>query len=356
MEPKYCSPGNDKNKYSCFSNSSLKKIAHSFNNYYPEEAIDIPTKLNSKNRESFWKKIKSSMNYITKCNNERCWLENNIVKSIDDSEIEESFRPKKPHSWNQNKNTWLSTTDINNVLSQYEKNSDLKYIGAVPIDFDDELSPGICVVNELCKLELKKLYLSGYRKLAIVFNLDAHYDPGSHWVSMFVDMNNGGIYYFDSYAKEPPTEIATLMERIRIMGNEMINNGIIVDLDKEHQIKSNIRFTNGNYISKSDEFIPNTPTYVLDNNHNMNRINVTLNDNYFILNEYKNYKSIVQLGFRKFYNNIRFQFEGSECGVYSIHFITELIKGKKFIDVIHNIVDDETINKQRDYFYRPTQS
>lgn len=358
MQPQFCSPNNKTNKYSCFSNNSLIKIAKSYNNHHPDKSIVIPEKIHSKNRESFWKKLEYSMNNETYCNNEVCWLDKNIIKNIPGDQIDRSFRPEKPQSWYQNKNTWLSTTDINNVLIQYEKNSDLKYIGAVPIDFDEELSPGLCVINELCKLDLQKLYLKGYRKLAIVFNFDAHTEPGSHWVSMFADLNNGGIYYFDSYGKEPPTEIINLMERIRIMGNDLIIKGIIPNLNNEHQIVSELKETGGNKgdkISISDEFIPNTPTYMFNSkNGKMKLVKKDIDNNQIELTNAGNYNYVIQKGFRKFYNNIRFQFEGSECGVYSMHFITELIKGKKFIDVIQNIVDDKTINKQRDYFYRPS--
>jgi hypothetical protein len=354
MQPQFCSPNNQNNKYSCFNNSSLINIAESFNNHYPDKKIEIPEKLNSKNRENFWKQLKSSMNKETYCDNERCWLDKPIIKNISDNQIDKSFRPEKPYSWYQNKNTWLSTTDINNVLLQYEINSDLKYIGAVPIDFDEELSPGICVVNELCKLNLEKLYLKGYRKLAIVFNFDPHDQSGSHWVSMFVDLNNGGIYYFDSYGKEPPNEIGNLMERIRIMGNDLIKKEIIPNLDNEHQIVSKLVQKGGEKISFSNEFIPDTPTYIFNSKNSKTKlVQENLNNNQIKISEGGKYDYVIQKGFRKFFNNIRFQFEGSECGVYSIHFITELLKGKKFFDVIHNIVDDKTINKQRDFFYRP---
>ena len=357
MLSNYCSPNNKNNTFSCFNDKQLFKIAESFNNHYPEKHIEIPEKLNSNNRENFWNNLKRSMNKETYCDNEVCWLDKRVIKNISDNSIENSFRPEKPYSWYQNKNTWLSTTDINNVLSQYEKNSDLKYIGAVPIDFDQELSPGICVVNELCKLNLKKIYSNGYKKLAIVFNLDPHDQPGSHWVSMFIDMNNGGIYYFDSYGTEPPLEISVLMEKIRILGNNLITQGIINILDIEHQICSRIKKQKGGkYLAKSSEFIEDTPTYLTINKDKYGKVKLIkeiVEDDTILINDKGEYKYVIQRGFRKFYNNIRFQYEGSECGVYSIHFITELIQGKKFIDVIHNIVDDKTINKKRDYFYRP---
>ena len=75
---------------------------------------------------------------------------------------------------------------------------------------------------ELCKLDLEQLYKNGKRRLGIVFNLDPHDMPGSHWVSLFVNMNNGGIYFYDSVGKFPNKEISDLMFRIRSQGNELI--------------------------------------------------------------------------------------------------------------------------------------
>ena len=49
-----------------------------------------------------------------------------------------------------------------------KKYPDFHYIGAVPIDFDKELVIGMCVVDELCGLNLKKLYL---RKYTIYYEL-----------------------------------------------------------------------------------------------------------------------------------------------------------------------------------------
>lgn len=371
MFPKYCSPYNSKNNFSCFSNESLVVIARKYNELYSDK-ITIPDKLTNKNRKAFWEILSSKVNQKTNCNDEVCWLDSDLFKNIDRTIPNETFRPKKPLEWNQNSTTWLSTTDINNVLEQYmKKYPDFHYIGAVPIDFDKELVLGLCVVDELCKLNLKKLYLDGIRKLGIVFNLDAHDQPGSHWVSMFVDMNNGGIYYFDSYAKPPGSEVQDLMERIRVMGNKMIKDGII-DINQfsdEHAVETSYK-----KLDNKKAIIPinvdiqlDTPSFLKTNKK------IQKKDLFYVINDEmlggadkktielskslpKTNKRIVQKGFRKFYNNIRFQYKGSECGVYSIHFQTELLKGKTFFEVIKNIIDDDTINKQRDFYYSPNNN
>ena len=98
-------------------------------------------------------------------------------------------------------------------------------------------------MDELCGLDLETLYRNGKRKLGVVFNLDPHDMPGSHWVSMFVNMDNGGIYFFDSVGKFPGDEISNLMFRIREQGNKLLKNGVI-DFDEfqdTHQIVKGVQ-------------------------------------------------------------------------------------------------------------------
>ena len=47
---------------------------------------------------------------------------------------------------------------------------------------------GKCVWEELCKFELEKQIEKGKNKIGIIFNLDKHYQSGSHWVSLFIDI------------------------------------------------------------------------------------------------------------------------------------------------------------------------
>ena len=59
-----------------------------------------------------------------------------------------TFRPQGP----KKKLDWLSTTNINDVIEQYEKNyKDFLFLGAVPYDFQElrELSMGQLNFNEL---------------------------------------------------------------------------------------------------------------------------------------------------------------------------------------------------------------
>lgn len=349
-----CSPYNKSNdNISCFSNDSLLKIAEAYNKNHSDK-ISIP---NNIDRRQFWNQLKNKFHQNYKCNNETCWIDQSFINNND---LTKEIIPKKPEEWHQNKTKWLSTIEIEEVLNQF--NTDTFYfIGAVPMDFDSELKNfGMCVVEELCKIDLKKLYLKGKRQIGVVFNLDPHYKPGSHWVALYIDLNKGGIYYFDSYAEFPPNEVVNLMNRLEEMGNEMILNNII-DINKLENIHTEI-FENFNINDteiciNDNKNLRNCPTY-LSNNVNILDINnnldiIAINKNCLkVKNIPIDGKYLIQKGFRKFFNNIRFQFKYSECGMYSIHFITEFLRGKDFKQIISNVIDDDTMNGLRDYYFR----
>jgi hypothetical protein len=102
-----------------------------------------------------------------------------------------------------------------NVLEQYEltyKNFD--FIGPTPIDFD-KIVDGDCVWEELCKFSIKSHIENGKNKIGVIFNLDEHDESGSHWVSLFIDVDAHLIFYFDSAGSEIPAEIKKLVERIQ---------------------------------------------------------------------------------------------------------------------------------------------
>ena len=50
-------------------------------------------------------------------------------------------------------------------------------------------------------------------------------------------------------------------------------------------------------------------------------------------------------------NKVRHQYKNSECGMYCIYFITSLLDGKTFENIVKNIIDDDTMNGKRNDFY-----
>ena len=58
-------------------------------------------------------------------------------------------------------------------------------------------------------------------------------------------------------------------------------------------------------------------------------------------------------GFRMLYNDYQHQNKNTECGTYSIYFISQLVSGQNFYDICKNIIKDDEMVKYRDKFFRP---
>ena len=86
-------------------------------------------------------------------------------------------------------------------------------MGANPIDYDYKISSK-CVSEQLCKINIKKLFKKGIKKIGIIFNTDKHHQSGSHWIALLIDLNRKGIYYFDSVGIIYPEEINKLINKI----------------------------------------------------------------------------------------------------------------------------------------------
>ena len=72
----------------------------------------------------------------------------------------------------------------------------------------------------------------------MIFNLDTHDKPGSHWVSMFIDNNKKHVYYFDSYGDEIPQRLVRLVNTIQVQGRQYGENYEYYYNDNRHQYKN----------------------------------------------------------------------------------------------------------------------
>jgi hypothetical protein len=192
------------NKDTCYTDTALIQIKNAYNKNHPENRIKstLPS--------TVFNELKTK---LSKCNSEDCWLEELSPK--DKKYLDQHiFAPYQPTSWKKNPREWLSNIDILNVLKQYEETfSNFKFIGPTSIDFDTVIND-TCVSEELCKIQIKKFINSGINKIGIIFNLDKHDEGGSHWVSMFINIQEGIIFYFDSAANDIPNEIQKLVNVI----------------------------------------------------------------------------------------------------------------------------------------------
>jgi hypothetical protein len=261
---------------SCLPPAALERLRRVWNKEHPGHKITASgTRKNGKS-VNLWHKLKEAMRKHYHCETEFCAVKK--MKGLTEKEkapLLAYFRPEKPAEWDKKPTLWLDSFNIEDVMTQYEQaEPSFKFIGPVPIDFDTEKSFGSCIVTELCKLDINALNTKGIQKIGIVFNLDKHDEPGSHWVCAFIDIDAKSAYYFDSYGYEPEAEIVRLLERCKAQGCEKI-----------------------------------------------------------------------------YYNDIRHQRKGSECGMYCLYVIICLLRGKSFYTICKNIVDDDTMNTFRDILY-----
>ncbi len=137
------------------------------------------------------------------CDDQLCWL--NLPIMPNDEVKNDTFRPDGPNEGTK----WLSTTDIDKVLKQYESvYKDFVSFGAVPRDF-----------KKLSNLEINaphynfdNLLNSNKSKIGMVVNFDYSTGRGTHWVAVYVDLKKGQIYYSDSYGTKPIKEIKDFMD------------------------------------------------------------------------------------------------------------------------------------------------
>tara|TARA_B100000035_G_C20985456_1_gene547572 strand:- start:363 stop:1409 length:1047 start_codon:yes stop_codon:yes gene_type:complete len=330
-----CAPNNNNND-TCFPDDIISKLA--------KELETTATIKDIRNK--------------TGCNNDICVAS----KSKKPTDYLDYFKTPKPESWKDKPNTWLSTLDIDNVLNQYEnKYKDFKYFGAVPIDFDHRLISGendVCVSDDLCKLNIRELWNDGYRNFGFVFNTDRHDQPGQHWISMFVSKN--GVYFFDSTSEKPKNEIIKLMNRITddlngclcdstISPNEISEiHSVYKKLTKPAKKNTNKLFMDTEWLMKGGVlFLDDKPYKILE----IRKDHVIVSPK--ISKKYKEGTEIVEKCWRQFYNDKRHQTGNTECGVYSIYFIINMLeKGDDFLEILENIVDDNKMKENRDIFFR----
>lgn len=291
---KKCAPSKKFIDGSCLSYKSLKRIVNNYNKKNKDEIdVNLPKKM-------LVKKLESKLE--DKCSNHICWLRLDIVKELNDNDINNyTFRPTGP----KNKYDWLSTYDINNVIEQYHSiHKDFIFLGAVPYDFEN-----LPILN-LTNINFTELKNKGKVKIGLVINLDKHNQGGSHWVSLYFDLKKYQIYFFDSVGKPP-------RKRIKKFINKIIKY-FYYDLFKT-KISLNKLYKSLNKIEKTTKEI-----------------------NY--INNIMYYMDIR-------YNNIQHQFKNSECGVYCINFITRLVSGETFDNIINNVIRDEDMNYHRKIYF-----
>ena len=225
------------------------------------------------------------------CPDQTCWATLKFLKNKDDLKM--AFKAPGPSGQFE----WLSTTEINDCMERVMKiYPDFLFIGAVPIDIEDLDEFGVRSLN-YDKL-VKKM---GKTKVGIIYNLDEHYKSGSHWVAFYIDFIQKRIYYSDSSGKPPEQRVRRLVKKI------------------------------------AEKF------YFDDTGKKMNNLPVDsfMNDSPNVLEQKYDIR----------WNKLQHQYGGSECGVYSINFITRILRGDTFDEIHKNRIKDAEINICRKTYF-----
>jgi len=193
-----CHPKHKTKKFTCYDDNTLIMFKNLWNKKHHDNLI------RSSDIMSIWNELQEK---IPTCKDELCWADKEF--KVDKRN---HFSPKAPIDWA--KNLWLSNFDIEKVLKQYkEAYPNFDYLGPTPIDFDKKLGDK-CIEESICKLNISDKLKNGINKIGVSINLDTHDQNGSHWVTLFIDLEKKYIFYFDSCGVKVPKEIKELMDRV----------------------------------------------------------------------------------------------------------------------------------------------
>ena len=223
----HCSPKAKfmmKSHKSCFSKKQLLSMTKLLN-------ITVASPRN--NKDTLWNAINQHMLNVCDSNDESCWIEKMNI------DVSSSHVPIAPSKWKSNPYEWLTSVDILNVMIQYEhRYRSFKFVGVFPIDFATKTHSGSCISSELCNVQFNRI--KNKNQFGIVFNLDKHDEPGSHWICVYINMKkstpNYGFFFFDSTGNPMPPEVKRLSESVKSQAND--ENFTVYENDVQKQFKN----------------------------------------------------------------------------------------------------------------------
>jgi hypothetical protein len=209
-----CGPKIEKNGKSCFDHQTMIRIRDLWNIRHPDVVID------ANDDAEIWSEMNKRMMKV--CSTEKCWIQKEFA---DDAALKEklpyTFLPDAPKKWKSNPKEWLTSTDITDVMKQYEdKHDNFRFLGPSPIDYD-KIDGGECVWDELCNYNTVEHLKKGIHKIGVVFNLDPHYKGGSHWISMFIDYERNFVFFFDSTGEKMPPRVKRFIKMIETQASNL---------------------------------------------------------------------------------------------------------------------------------------
>lgn len=290
----YCSPERSFAKdHTCLTKKELDLLVEDYN-----KTVPVQKKVNSNQpKQRVYKKMQNAFSSVCgpNHNKEYCWVEQSFVTPHTKLKLKTAFRPKKPVAWLKNRRTWLNTYDIVDVMKQYEAlYTDFVFLGVFPIDFAKTFPTDStrCIGRGMCDFDVKSILASRKKRFAMILNLDRHDQNGSHWVSVFCNLSSKSKNYGIYYYDS--VALQPKQEVINFM-NKVVQ-----------QVSS----------------LPGRKPKV----------------------EFKSYS-----------NSIQKQTKNTECGVFSMVFLTQMLKDQiPFRELCQRMRTDDGMNELRDVLYRPT--
>jgi len=298
---------------SCLTLSMLEKIKHTYNQkhiHYPLLAVEP---------QALYHEI--SQRFEQSCKEEKCWIRQ--LLQIDGKTLENKlYRPTSPADWKKNPVEWLSNFDIEAVMNQYEEAyPEFEFLGPVPIDFDSRTKKGdesTCVSRDVCSFHLMKKVRHGKTKVGIVFNLSPSTSSGSHWVSLYVHLP-------DSLMKSKASD---KMEKGGFLETEI---GGVMKKEKKEEVENefghpwNKETAYCFFFDSAGESAPEEVKKLVKRLQKEWKFNKRLNPNgkpmYYDCNQR---------------TDADHQQGNTECGVYSLFFLTTMLTGKCAGGVLEN--------------------
>jgi hypothetical protein len=234
----------------------------------------------------------------------QCWLKQPVMKINEHSStaskqlfdaLQNAYKPHKPSAWKKNRREWLNTFDILTVMKQYEaKYTTFEFLGVFPVDFAKTVKD-----------------TSSSAKTCIVqdmcnFNLD------------------------------------------KLKASGKLSFGIVMNLDRHNEPGSH-------WVACYCCFDPkNTKKYGICYYDSGGELPPTPIADFIktVIHQVDDPKN-----FKKKYNNTRHQFKNTECGIFSMLFVTLCLNNPHLTyHALRSLVprdkNDNQVNKLRDHFYQ----
>lgn len=296
-----CSPlvnKQEKNlKYSCYTTEQLYNMRDLWNARHPD------AKITDTDSKKIWEKLRENMS--DSCNRESCWLSQKFMKNnVGRYLLQYSFAPKSPKIWNKRPNEWLTSVDLSNVMKQYEKAfPTFDFIGPSPIDFDTHIMPD----SYNSPLDKKENTPGNRKKKECVweelceFKLMDYLQKGK--------TNIGVIFNLDPHYLEGSHWVALFINIKKAEIFYFDSNGDPTPKEVKRLIKKIMKQGQKHGIH-----------FRSDSNHGVDH-----------------------------------QLENTECGIYCLYFIIELLTGKKTGEYFKkHIIRDDSMEKLRNVYFNPT--